>query len=344
MLPLQLCRPLESSEAPEAVREVWMMVDEYMLTEAEVSFIKLLETLDQTALHTSCSAHTVTGRVQHPLAAAAAAALAGHQQYPSACGQSKIFCEEHVQECAIADITIGAPEDSRSKGHASAAASNSSSGLNSEDALGSQQSATLVHASSTELVFQMKKACKRAHSCDSKECCQHAAALDQSKSQGQKPDTVPFTNASLASNPEARSHILLSSSASDRAPMLLQTHSSSTAMLQNIASDKSDASTGQACSEAAEACNSNDAVGDVSGQDSEQRWPAAACNLPCGDPQAAFQDRGASEADSMTGSCDEQQEAGFANVQMVIKAAREVQVSVDRAGGDSAVECCCCFG
>lgn len=41
---LQLCRPLESVETPNPVREVWAMVDEYMVTEAEVSFIKLLET------------------------------------------------------------------------------------------------------------------------------------------------------------------------------------------------------------------------------------------------------------------------------------------------------------
>ncbi|KAL3141638.1 hypothetical protein ABBQ32_004870 [Trebouxia sp. C0010 RCD-2024] len=321
-----LYRPLESSEAPEAVREVWMMVDEYMLTEAEVSFIKLLETLDQTALRMSCSAHAVTGPGQQPLAAAAAA-MAGDQQYQSACGQSKTFCEEHVQECAIADITIAAPEDCRSKGHETAAASNSSSALNSEDASGGQQPATLVHASSTELVFQVKKGCKKA-GCGTKKCCEQAAALDQSQSQGQKPDTVPFRSASLASN-KASSHMLRSNSASDRDPMPLQTHSSSTAMLKNISSDKSDSSTGPAFSDAAEACRSKDALEDASGQDSKQKWPAAACNLLCGDPQAAIQDMGTSEADSsmdtVTGSCDEQQEAGFANVQMVIKAGREVQ-------------------
>lgn len=46
---LQLCHPCESEEVPETVKETWKMVDEYMLTEAEIALVKLLETMDKAA-------------------------------------------------------------------------------------------------------------------------------------------------------------------------------------------------------------------------------------------------------------------------------------------------------
>ncbi|KAL0046952.1 hypothetical protein WJX82_002748 [Trebouxia sp. C0006] len=48
-----LCHPCESEDVPATVRETWKMVDEYMLTEAEIALVKLLETVDQAAPHQS---------------------------------------------------------------------------------------------------------------------------------------------------------------------------------------------------------------------------------------------------------------------------------------------------
>ncbi|KAA6417643.1 MAG: hypothetical protein FRX49_12435 [Trebouxia sp. A1-2] len=48
-----LCHPCESEDVPATVRETWMMVDEYMLTEAEIALVKLLESVDQAAPYQS---------------------------------------------------------------------------------------------------------------------------------------------------------------------------------------------------------------------------------------------------------------------------------------------------
>lgn len=48
-----LCHPCESEDIPVTVRETWKMVDEYMLTEAEIALVKLLEAVDQAVPHQS---------------------------------------------------------------------------------------------------------------------------------------------------------------------------------------------------------------------------------------------------------------------------------------------------
>lgn len=299
------------------------MVDEYMLTEAEVSFIKLLEALDKTALHASCSAVTVSEPLHHPTAAAAAAAAAAlaaapagdpeHKSKRCAACQTKSCCEDLVPECAVAGITSTAQGDCSNRGHATAASSSSSSASSSEGP-GAEHSATLIRASSSELVFRVKSDCSITCVPDQEDCCQHAAAQDQSQHQGQKSDVMP------SSKPQARSHASSHSSAGNGASMPLQMHRSS---------NESESSMRQASSGAAEASSRAGALEDASGDDSDQEWQGAACNMLSGDLQAAPQDMNDPEADSVdtvTKACDEEQAAGISHMQMLIATAKEVQV------------------
>ena len=74
---VQLCQPCDSDESPETVRETWKMVDEYMLTEAEVSLVKLLETLDK-AVPAGIPATAQQQQQDHTLSAASQAACGFH--------------------------------------------------------------------------------------------------------------------------------------------------------------------------------------------------------------------------------------------------------------------------
>lgn len=66
---LQACTPCQGPEAPETVRAVWRLVDEYALAESERATLKLLRGLDKHMQHLQSSAATAT-----PIAEAAATA------------------------------------------------------------------------------------------------------------------------------------------------------------------------------------------------------------------------------------------------------------------------------
>ena len=156
---LQLCQPLEASEVPEAVREVWIMVDEYMLTEAEVCLIKLLETLDKTALHVGCCAISpAVSTRQHPSQADDA------QDMPTCClkclSRSSLeaaqLCPHHA---ALGSGTFAQAEQCSRldpAGECSDTTSPScSSSSSSDEALSEQQSSTGAHASNSENVMHL---------------------------------------------------------------------------------------------------------------------------------------------------------------------------------------------
>ena len=319
---LQLCRPLESTEAPEAVREVWVMVDEYMLTEAEVSFIKLLETLDKTAQHIS-------------------SAVASNQ--PEHC--------PHVPDCAVADtggISILAQEDSSSKQSTdtisfSSSSSSSSSASVLEETRGAQQSDTLVKACSTKLVFHPQTDNVTASSFDEQQDCHHAAALGRSQAQpdcqgpdrhwnlGQDQCQDPFGQPSESrfepsSNPQAHRPLPLHSSASSHVPVPLQVHTSASSVPKDNMSSNSSL---QACCDATHALAANSTGKGATRWDSDQQWRVAACTLLY-NPRTILQDRDSPGRDSSLISVseprDDQQEAGISNMQILTVKAKELQV------------------
>ena len=316
---LQLCRPLESTEAPEAVREVWVMVDEYMLTEAEVSFIKLLETLDRTIQHNS-------------------SAVASNQ--PAHC--------QHVSELALADthgISLVAEEDSSRKRSTDAVSSSCSSSSSSasvlEETFGTHQSDTLVNARSTELVFHPQNDNVTAFSFYEQEGCRHAAPPSQpqvkAECQGlggrcQDPSTKPsksiFERSSIS---QAHWPLPLHRSASSHETVPLHKHSSPSDVPKDNPSSKGDSGVKQASCDATEAAVANSTGEGASRRDSDQQGRAAACTLLC-NPRATLQDRDTPGLDtsmySASEPCDDHREAGISNMQMLIIKAQELQVSV----------------
>ena len=323
---LQLCRPLESKEAPEAVREVWVMVDEYMLTEAEVSFIKLLEALDKTAQHNS-------------------SAIAPNQ--PKHC--------QHVPDYAAADtdgISLDVQEDGSSKLCADAVSSCSSNSSRSsasvlEETFGAHQSDTLVNACTTEHVFHPQHV--SASFSDEQHSCCHAAALGQSQaqaechgwhwglgeSQHQDPPAKPSNSRfEPTSKPQAHRPQPSHSAASSHTPVPLHTHTAASGVPKDNFFSKCDSSTTPASYDAAQASAANNTGKGLSRWDSDQRWRVAACTLLY-NPRGTLQDRDSpgldSKAECASEPCDDQPEAGISNMQILIMKAQELQVGLGGA-------------
>lgn len=294
------------------------MVDEYMLTEAEISFIKLLETLDKTAQHSSSAfAPNQTERCQH------------------------------VSDFAVADtdgISLVAQEDSLSKQSADAVSFSSSSSSSTASVLvetpGTQQLDTLVNACSIELKFHPQNDHISASSFAEKGSCHHIAALGQSQAQGpgqhclregqcQDPPAEPSKSAfGPSSNPQAHVPLALHSSASSHIPVSL--HRSASGVPKTSPSSKGDFSTTLASLNATEASVADSTGEGASKWNSDQQWRAAACTLLC-NPRVALQDRDDpgldSSVDSASEACDDQQEARISNMQMLIVKAKELQAS-----------------
>ena len=331
---LQLCHPLESSEAPEAVREVWVMVDEYMLTEAEISFIKLLETLDKTA-----------------------------QLYSSAVASDQSEHCQRVGDFAAADtdgISFVAQEDSSSKRSADAVSSSSSSSSSSasllEENYGTRQSdsITSVVACSTELEFHLQNHNVTASSFYEQEGCHHAATTSQPSAQaecrgvdrpwglgeGQCQDLSAKPSESAtepSSNPRTHRPLPLHSSASSHVPAPLHMHSSASDAPANKQSSNENSSTTLASCDATEASAAKSTGEGASRWDSDPQRRAAACTLLY-DPRvhkATLQDRDSpgldTSVDCASEPCDDQREAGISNMQILIMRAKELQVCVGGA-------------
>lgn len=71
---LQVCQPCEAADAPEAVKVVWKLVDEYTLMEAERAMLKLMRGLDKHLQHVK---QTTAAAQATPAAGAMAPAGAG---------------------------------------------------------------------------------------------------------------------------------------------------------------------------------------------------------------------------------------------------------------------------
>ena len=237
------------------------MVDEYMLTEAEVSFIKLLETLDKTAQHISSA--VASNQPEH---------------YP------------RVPDCAVADtggISIVAQEDSSSKQSTDTVSSSSSSSGSasvSEETFGPQQSNTLAKACSTKLVFHPLTDNVTASSFDEQQDCYHAAALGWSRARadcqgpgrhrdlGQDQCQDPFGQRSesrfeASSNPQAHRPLPPHSSASSHVPVPLQVHTSASSVTKDNMSSNSSL---QASCDATPAPAANSTGKDATRWDSDQ--------------------------------------------------------------------------
>ena len=135
---MQLCRPCESEGTPEIVRETWKMVDEYMLTEAEIALVKLLESLDKAAL-------------PHGHPAGASHCTIGHSGVSQADGQ----CQDSVSRHSIADGRVDSIEEALSQSHGSSSSS-------SNDSDGTHQAGSLVSADSQHIVFSSQHSDKPA--------------------------------------------------------------------------------------------------------------------------------------------------------------------------------------
>ena len=338
---LQLCHPLESTEAPEAVREVWVMVDEYMLTEAEVSFIKLLETLDKTAQHNSSAVNS---------------------------SQPK-YCQS-VSDLAVADTdgtSLAAEENSSSKLCTGALSSSSSSSSSSasvlEETFVTKQSDTLINACSTEPVFHSQNDSATAFSINEQEGCHHAAAPSQSQAHeadqadcqgpgqhwglGERQCQGPSAKSPTgmfepSSNSQAHRPLHLHSSGSRQLPVLLHMHNSTCGVPRDHLSSKVDSCTKQASYDAIKASTAHNTGEGASRLNSDQQRRAAACTLLC-NPRSTLQDRGSPGLDSSMGSasepCDDQREAGISNMQMLIMKAKVLQVRVGVGGAKARVVC-----
>ena len=281
------------------------MVDEYMLTEAEVSFIKLLETLDRTAQH-----HTP--------------AVNSHQ--PELCNRDS--------DCAVADLDVMSPDSISKKSAKADMCSSSSSSSNASGSPVTQHSDTRFNACCTQA---MPHAQLTVSSADEQVCRRYDEAQGQSPDQAvgaqdlgeaQFHDTSAKPTSS-AIEPDAKfgssRHVPLHSSASSHALVPADLHSVANARFKDISASKGGFSTNDNASGATGASTG------ISRQDSDQEWRLAACNLLC-NARVNPSDGNNAAADSVLGSAAEpsgnQQEMGMSNMQLLIMKAKELQVGV----------------
>lgn len=118
------------------------MVDEYMLTEAEIALVKLLESLDKTA-------------PPHGHPAGDSHCTMGHSGVSQADGQ----CQDSVSSHSIADGHVDSIEEASSQ-------SNGSSSSSSNDSDGTHQAGSHVSADSQHIVFSSQHSDKPAAALD----------------------------------------------------------------------------------------------------------------------------------------------------------------------------------
>ena len=118
------------------------MVDEYMLTEAEIALVKLLESLDKTAL-------------PHGHPAGASHCTIGHSGVSQADGQ----CQDSVSRHSIADGHVDSIEEALSQSHGSSSSS-------SNDSDGTHQAGPHMGADSQHIVFSSQHSDKPAEALD----------------------------------------------------------------------------------------------------------------------------------------------------------------------------------
>lgn len=318
---LQLCQPLESSEAPEAVREVWVMVDEYMLTEAEVCLIKLLETLDKTALHAGCSAISPasTGHLQAQADDARDMAECC-LDFPSRSSlEAAQLCQDQavLVSASFAQQCSGPGLAKDCSGTMSASCSSSS---NSDGAVSERQSSSAgaaMHLSGTprgDVVPDLS-----------------VSHIHASAQGGFQVDTAASGEArGVVCASEAGRRLSLHSSASSLAPTAPDLHTPAHARPADSSDNKYHVLSGQSAS-ALGAHDGTDTDREILGQGSHQAQQAAAYSLLC-DPRADPQPKGSLAhdgcMDTISESPDEQQATN--NMPMLIMKAKSLQVQCDR--------------
>lgn len=284
------------------------MVDEYMLTEAEVSFIKLLETLDRTAQHHS-------------------SAVASHRP---------VLCH-HDSDCAVADLDAMSSVSRKSTDADVSSNSSNSSSVASGSCI-AQHSDTHSSACCTQSMPHPQTVQVTASSADEEECHCHDAA--QGQSQDQAPgaqDVCQRWEAQLqdanakspdsATEPKGSSsrHLPLHSSASSHAPVPAALHSVANARFKGVSAGKGGSSTNE------NTPGTTGASTGISRQDSGQEWRLAAYNLLY-NPRVNPQDGNDAGVDSIKSSAAEpvgdQQEIGMSNMQLLNISAKELQVGL----------------
>ena len=85
---MQVCLPCEAADAPDAVKAVWKLVDEYTLTEAERAMLKLMRGLDKHLKHVKqATAVAQASNTEQAAATAGAGSTAAAEAPSTAVGQ-----------------------------------------------------------------------------------------------------------------------------------------------------------------------------------------------------------------------------------------------------------------
>ena len=283
------------------------MVDEYILTEAEVCLIKLLETLDKTVLHASCSAqpwdHSST------IAASQSAAVCAGEQVQL--GSSTAHSAEHGKcltlPAAQACSRHGTPDGYKAMSHSSSSSSSSS------DDAHDNEGGDVINASSSFALAASG-------------VCQIAGSSEQTLKQVSSSSAAEGTEEDT-SRSDASRKLLLHSSASSLAPNLSDFLSSADPGSSHSPHRQSQPnSVHTSCGTASEnlACLDKGSAGVCSIQPQQ----AAAYNLLC-NPRAAPQHAASADDSALMATVPEynQQHIGSSNMQTLIMKAQNLQVS-----------------